>query len=81
MPDDNSRRSEVIPTDISTSPSTPIIDTSLIPQHVAEDIGKSGYEAFLSFKRSLINNPVAARRFQERVAEYKKRKAQKGGSM
>ena len=70
----------MIPTDISTAPSTPIIDISLIPQHVADDIGKAGYEAFLAFKRSLIDNPVAARRFQERVAEYKKRKAQKGGS-
>jgi len=67
-------------TDVTTATRQPIIDTSLIPQHVAEDIGKAGYEAFLSFKRSLIDNPVAARRFQERVAEYKKRKAQKGGS-
>ena len=71
----------MIPTDISTAPRPPIIDTSLIPQHVAEDIGKAGYEAFLAFKRSIKDNPVAARRFEERVAEYKKRKAQKGGSM
>ena len=67
-------------TGITTATQHPIIDTSLIPQHVAEDIGNAGYEAFLAFKRSLIDNPVAARRFQERVAEYKKRKAQKGGS-
>ena len=71
----------MIPTDISTSPTRPIIDTSLIPQHVAEDIGRAGLEAFISFKRSLKNNPAAAQRFQQRVAEYKKRKAQKGGSV
>ena len=70
----------MITTDSTAAPRHPIIDPDLIPQHVAEDIGQTGFEAFLSFKKTLANNPAAAQRFQQRVADYRKRKAQKGGS-
>ena len=61
---------EVIATNTTTA-QKPIIDTSLIPEQVREDIGRVGLEAVIEY----YQDPEHERRFQEWVVEYRKRKS------
>jgi len=53
-----------------------VIDPTLIPDCVREDIGRVGLEAVMRF----YQDPENERRFQEWLVEYRKR-PKKGGSM
>ena len=69
---------EVNTTDGTTATISSVIDTSLIPDHVREDIGRVGLKAVIEYYK----DPENERRFQEWVVEYRKRRAErarKGG--
>lgn len=53
-----------------------IIKPSLVPEHVRQDIGQVGLEAFERYWRDCCNDPERMRRHKERVAEYQRRRAQ-----
>lgn len=60
----------------------PVIDTSLIPDHVRQDIAEAGYEAFLRYCKLRQQNPEVERKHQMLLADYRRRqaeKAKKGG--
>ena len=61
--------------------SRPVIDTSLIPDHVRRDIGLAAYQGTLDFVRRLKEDPILESRANQLLAEYKQRRAarRKGG--
>lgn len=51
----------------------PRIQHELIPDHVREDVCEVVFNGYMAFERYLTKHPEEARRFEERVAEVRKR--------
>lgn len=58
-----------------TAQARPIIDHSLIPDHVRRDIGLAAYQGTQQFMKWLKENPDRERRADQLLAEFKKRRA------
>lgn len=60
--------------------SRPIIDHSLIPDHVRRDIGIAAYQGTQQFMKWLKEDPLREQRANQLLAEFKHRRAaQKSG--
>ena len=55
--------------------SRPIIDHSLIPDHVRKDIGLAAYQGTQQFMKWLKEDPVREQRANQLLAEFKQRRA------
>lgn len=55
--------------------SRPIIDHSLIPDHVRKDIGLAAYQGTQQFMKWLKENPIREQRANQLLAEFKQRRA------
>lgn len=54
------------------------VKPELIPAHVREDICEVVLNGYLAFERYLTQHPEEARRFEERVAEVRMRRRERG---
>ena len=59
----------------ATAQARPIIDHSLIPDHVRRDIGLAAYQGTQQFLKWLKEDPERERRADQLLAEFKKRRA------
>ena len=59
----------------ATAQARPIIDHSLIPDHVRRDIGLAAYQGTQQFIKWLKEDPERERRADQLLAEFKKRRA------
>lgn len=59
----------------ATAQARPIIDHSLIPDHVRRDIGLAAYQGTQQFMKWLKEDPERERRADQLLAEFKKRRA------
>ena len=60
--------------------SRPIIDHSLIPDHVRRDIGIAAYQGTQQFMKWLKEDPLREQRANQLLVEFKQRRAaQKSG--
>ena len=59
----------------ATAQARPIIDHSLIPDHVRRDIGLAAYQGAQQFMKWLKEDPERERRADQLLAEFKKRRA------
>jgi len=59
----------------TTAQARPIIDHSLIPDHVRRDIGLAAYQGTQQFLKWLKEDPERERRADQLLAEFKKRRA------
>ena len=64
----------------ATAQARPIIDHSLIPDHVRRDIGLAAYQGTQQFMKWLKEDPERERRADQLLAEFKKRRAARKAS-
>ena len=64
----------------ATAQARPIIEHSLIPDHVRRDIGLAAYQGTQQFMKWLKEDPERERRADQLLAEYKKRRAARKAS-
>jgi hypothetical protein len=64
----------------ATAQARPIIDHSLIPDHVRRDIGLAAYQGTQQFLKWLKEDPERERRADQLLAEFKKRRAARKAS-
>jgi len=64
----------------TTAQARPIIDHSLIPDHVRRDIGLAAYQGTQQFLKWLKEDPERERRADQLLAEFKKRRAARKAS-
>ena len=56
-----------------TTTTKPKVRPELIPPHIVEDTMETALRCYLQFERYLQSHPEEARRFDERIAERRKR--------